>query len=111
MKKTIHLVIVSICFSYLLIFFGCDNKTKYSYQDSSTDLNYKTYEFSTRNVSGFRELADGDRYPNYKGFGHLYLPPNASSKNKVPLINPHWDSGSCIWNRVAHYAASSQNYP
>lgn len=104
MKKLFHLVVASIGFIYLFTLLGCDNKTKYSDQDSSTGINYETYAFPTRNVSGFKELIDGDHSPNYKGLGHLYLPQNASTKNKVPLMIILHGSGGTWGGRGAQHA-------
>lgn len=104
MKKLFHLVIVSIGFMYLFTLLGCDNKTKYSDQDSSVGVNYETYAFPTRNVSGFKELIGGDRSSNYKGLGYLYLPQNASTKNKVPLMIILHGSGGTWGGRGARHA-------
>lgn len=104
MKKAMHLVIVLIGIIYLFTLSGCDNKTNYSNQDSSTGINNQSYAFPTRNVSGFKELFGGDYSFNYKGFGHLYLPPNASSKNKVPLMIILHGSGGTWGGRGARHA-------
>jgi dienelactone hydrolase len=104
MKKTLYLFIVPLCLICTLILPGCDLKTHFSDQKSSLDVHYETYTFPTRNVSGFRELVTGDRTSNFEGFGHLYLPNNASAVNKVPLMLILHGSGGTWAGRGTQHA-------
>lgn len=110
MKKTLYLFIVSMGFICAFILPGCNDKTKYSNQNTSADVNYETYTFPTRNVSGFKELVTGDRSSNFEGFGYLYLPTNASTTNKVPLmIILHGSGGTWAGRGARHADFLSQN--
>jgi dienelactone hydrolase len=110
MIKTLHLFIVSIGFVCAFILPGCDDKTNYFNQNTSSDVNYETYTFPTRNVSGFKELVTGDRSSNFEGFGNLYLPTNVSATNKVPLmIILHGSGGTWAGRGARHAEFLSQN--
>lgn len=104
MKETLHFPIMSMCCILTLMLIGCDHKANYSNQKSSARVDYETYTFPTRNVSGFKELVTGNRSPNYQGQGHLYLPINASETNKVPLMVILHGSGGTWGGRGARHA-------
>jgi dienelactone hydrolase len=104
MKKTLYLLIVPMSFICASILLGSNHKTDHSGQKASAVVNYETYTFPTRNVTGFNELVTGDRSSNFEGFGHLYLPKDASTANKVPLMIILHGSGGTWAGRGARHA-------
>jgi len=110
MKIIIYSIVVPLFLTYTLFLLGCDPKTHFSDQKSSLGIHYETYTFPTRNVSGFKELVSGDRSSNFEGFGHLYLPQNASTSNKVPLmLILHGSGGTWSGREVRHAELLRQN--
>ena len=77
--KLLHLFVVSVSVISALVFLGCDHKTNYTTRETPAYANYKTYNFPTRNVSGFKALITEDSMPkdsmpNAEGIGYEGAP-------------------------------------
>jgi dienelactone hydrolase len=102
--KTVNPFVVSMGFICAFIFLGCDHETNHTTKNLSADVDYATYRFPTRNVSGFRELIIEDFTSNAEGIGYLFLPVEASQTNKVPLMIILHGSGGTWGGREARHA-------
>lgn len=102
--ETLNLFIVSIGIICALYFLGCDHKTNYTIPNTAADVDYETYRFPTRNVTGFKELFAEDSSPYAEGVGYLFLPVEASQTNKVPLMIILHGSGGTWGGRGERHA-------
>lgn len=110
LKKTFHIIIVSMGLICVFTLLGCDYETNYTDQNSSADVDYETYGFPTRSVSGFKELIAKDSITNAEGIGYLFLPVEASQTNKVPLmIILHGSGGTWAGRGARHAELLNQN--
>jgi dienelactone hydrolase len=102
--KTLHIFIAVIGFICVFCFCGCEHKTNYADHNLSADIDYETYRFPTRNVSGFKELITEDSTANAEGIGYLLLPIEASQTSNVPLMIILHGSGGTWGGRGARHA-------